>query len=50
MGGVVEREGVQVPSEGVPVIKGVVYDMARDGVNHFGRRTKLHLGLELSKM
>ena len=50
VGRVVKREGVQVPSEDVQVIKGVVYDMARDGVNYFGQRTMLHLGLELSKM
>ena len=36
---VVGREGVQVPGEGVLVIKGVVYDMARDGVNYFGQCT-----------
>ena len=40
------NEGVQVPGEDVPLIKGVVYDMLRDGVNYFGRRTMLHLGLE----
>ena len=39
VGRVVVKGGVQVPSEGVLVIKGVVYDMARDGVNYFGRRT-----------
>ena len=42
--------GVQVPGEGVPLIKGVVYDMLRDGVNCFGRRTMLHLELVPSKM
>ena len=36
---VVGREGVQVPGEGVLVIKGVVRDMARDGVNFFGQCT-----------
>ena len=50
VGRVVKREGVQVPGEDVLVIKGVVYDMARDCVNYFGQRTMLHLGLELSKM
>ena len=33
------KEGVQVPSEGVLLIKSVVYDMARDGVNTFGHCT-----------
>ena len=50
VGRVVRREGVEMPGEGVLVIKGVVRDMARDGVNYFGRRTMLHLGLEPSKM
>ena len=44
------KERVQVPSEGVPLIKGVMYDMLRDGVNYFGRRTMPHLGFEPSKM
>ena len=39
-----------MPSEGVPLIQGAVYDMLRDGVNYFGRRTVLHPGLEPSKM
>ena len=50
VGRVIRREGVQVPGESVLLIKGIVYDMARDGVNYFGRRTLLHLGLEPSKM
>ena len=50
VGCVVRREGVQVPSEGVLLIKGAVYHMARDGVNYFGRRPKLRRGLEPSKM
>ena len=33
------KEGVQVPGEGVLLIKGVVYDLARDGVNTFGHCT-----------
>ena len=36
--------------EGVPLIKGVMYDMLRDGMKYFGRRTMLHLGLEPSNM
>ena len=47
---VIVKEGVQVSGESVPLIKGVVRDMLRDGVNHFGRHTVLHLGLEPSKM
>ena len=43
------KERGQVPGEGVPLIKGVVHDMLRDGVNYFGRRTMLHLGLEPSQ-
>ena len=39
-----------MPGESVLLIKVVVYDMARDGVNYFGRRTMLHLGLEPSKL
>ena len=40
MGCVVGKEGgVQVPGEGVPLIKNVTRDMARDGVDYFGRRT-----------
>ena len=50
VGRVIVKEGAQVPSEGAPLVKGVVYDMLRDGVNHFGRRTMLHLELEPSKM
>ena len=50
MGHVIVKEGVQVPVESVPLIKGVVYDMLRDGVNYFGRCTMLHLGLEPNKM
>ena len=33
------KEGVHVPGEGVLLIKGVKYVMARNGVNYFGRRT-----------
>ena len=33
------KEGVHVPGEGVLLIKGVTCDMARNGVNYFGRRT-----------
>ena len=36
-GRVVGKEGVQVPGEGVLLTKGVVYDMAQDGVNTFGQ-------------
>ena len=32
---VVGKEGVRVPDEGVLLIKSVVFDMARDGVNTF---------------
>ena len=35
-----EMKECKVPSEGVLLIKGVVHDMARDGVNYFGRRTR----------
>ena len=45
-----EKEGVQMPGEGVPLIKRVVHDMLRDGVNYFGPHTTLHLGFEPSKM
>ena len=38
-GRVVGKEGVQVPGAGVLLIKGVVYDMARDDVNTFGQCT-----------
>ena len=40
VGRVVGKEGAQVPGEGVPLIKGVTNDMARDGVNFFGGRTR----------
>ena len=43
VGRVIVKEGMQVPSEGVPLIESVVYDMLRDGVNYFARRTMLHL-------
>ena len=35
------KEGVQVAGEGVLLTKGVVYDMARDGVNTFGQGSSL---------
>ena len=50
VGRVIVKEGVQVPCDGVLLIKRVVCDMLRDGGNCFGRRTMLHLGLEPSKM
>ena len=39
VGRVVGKEGVQVPGEGVLLIKNVTYDMARDGVNTLGQYT-----------
>ena len=36
---VVGKEGVRVPDKGVLLIKDVVFDMARDGVNTFGQWT-----------
>ena len=39
VGRVVGKEGEQVPGDGVLLIKGVVYDMARDGVNTSGQCT-----------
>ena len=33
------KKGVHVPSEGVPLIKDVTYDMARGDVNIFGQDT-----------
>ena len=47
---VVGKEGVQVPGEGVLLIKVAVNDKAGHGVNHFGRRTMLQLGLEPNKV
>ena len=41
---------MQVPGEGVPLIKDVVHYMLRDGVNYFGRGTMLNHGLDSSKM
>ena len=39
VGRITAREGVHVPSEGVPLIKDVTYDMARGDVNTFGQDT-----------
>ena len=39
VGRVAAKEGVHVPGEGVPLIKDVVYDMARGDVNTFGQDT-----------
>ena len=39
VGRVVGMEGVQVPTKSVLLIKCVVSDMARDGVNTFGQCT-----------
>ena len=33
------KEGVHVPSEGVPLVKDVTYDMARGDVNTFEKDT-----------
>ena len=47
---VIVKERVQVPSEGVLLIKGVLYDMLHDGVNYFWTTHNASPGLEPSKM